>query len=41
MSDEINLRDIERRAYLSYHEDGLLDIMITRARVTKIILEDV
>ena len=28
MSDEINLRDIERRAYLSYHEDGLLDIMI-------------
>ena len=28
MSDGINLRDIERRAYLSYHEDGLLDIMI-------------
>ena len=28
MSDGINLRDIERRAFLSYHEDGLLDVMI-------------
>ena len=28
MSNGIDLRDIERRAYLSYHEDGLLDIMI-------------
>lgn len=28
MSERINLDDIERRAYLSYHEDGLIDIVL-------------
>jgi len=28
MSDKIDLKEIERRAYLSYHEDGL----VARAR---------
>jgi len=28
MSDRINLDEIERRAYLSYHEDGLVDMVI-------------
>ena len=28
MSDRINLDEIERRAYLSYHEDGLIDLLI-------------
>lgn len=28
MSGRINLDDIERRAYLSYHEDGLIDIVL-------------
>ena len=26
--DKINLRELERRAYLSYHQDGILDIFI-------------
>jgi len=26
--DKINLRDLERKAYLSYHQDGVLDIFI-------------
>ena len=28
MSDKINLKALERKAYLIYHEDGLLDIGI-------------
>ena len=28
MSDLINLREIERRAYISYHGDGLADILV-------------
>lgn len=28
MSDKINLRNLERQAYLSYHQDGVLDIFI-------------
>ncbi|MBC8498530.1 hypothetical protein ISS40_06470 [Candidatus Bathyarchaeota archaeon] len=28
MSDRINLDEIERRAYLSYHEDGLVDMVV-------------
>ncbi len=28
MSDKINLRNLERQAYLSYHQDGILDIFI-------------
>lgn len=28
MSYELNLKEIERRAYMSYHEDGLIDIAI-------------
>lgn len=28
MTDKIDLKEIERRAYLSYHEDGLIDIFI-------------
>ena len=28
MSDKIDLKEIERRAYLSYHGDGLADILI-------------
>ena len=28
MSYSINLKDVERRAYLSYHQDGLLDLCI-------------
>jgi hypothetical protein len=28
MSEGINLDEIERRAYLSYHEDGLIDIVL-------------
>ncbi len=28
MNEKINLKDIERKAYLSYHEDGLLDIFL-------------
>ena len=28
MSGRINLDEIERRAYLSYHEDGLIDIVL-------------
>jgi len=28
MEDEINLKKIERKAYLSYHQDGLLDVSI-------------
>ena len=28
MSKGINLDEIERRAYLSYHEDGLIDMVI-------------
>lgn len=28
MTDKIDLREIERRAYRSYHEDGLIDIFI-------------
>ncbi|MBC8224698.1 hypothetical protein H8E65_08925 [Candidatus Bathyarchaeota archaeon] len=28
VSDRIDLKEIERRAYLSYHEDGLIDILI-------------
>lgn len=26
--DKINLRDLERKAYLSYHQDGVLDVFI-------------
>ena len=26
--DKINLRELERRAYLSYHQDGILDLFI-------------
>jgi hypothetical protein len=28
MGDKINLKELERKAYLSYHKDGLLDIFI-------------
>ena len=28
MSDKIDLKEIERRAYLSYHGDGLADILV-------------
>ena len=28
MNDRIDLKEIERRAYLSYHEDGLVDILV-------------
>ena len=28
MGDKINLKEIERRAYLSYHGDGLVDILV-------------
>jgi len=28
MSDKIDLKEIERRAYTSYHEDGIVDILI-------------
>ena len=28
MTQRIDLKELERRAYLSYHEDGLLDILI-------------
>jgi len=28
MAQEINLKEIERKAYLSYHQDGLLDIFL-------------
>lgn len=28
MSQDINLKEIERKAYLSYHQDGLLDIFL-------------
>ena len=28
MNEKIDLKEIERRAYTSYHEDGLLDILI-------------
>jgi len=28
LSDRINLKEIERRAYLSYHGDGLADILV-------------
>ena len=28
MSYELNMKEIERRAYMSYHEDGLIDIAI-------------
>jgi hypothetical protein len=28
LSDKINLKEIERRAYLSYHGDGLADILV-------------
>ena len=28
MSDKIDLKEIERRAYTSYHEDGIVDIII-------------
>jgi len=28
MNQEPNLKEIERRAYMSYHEDGLLDIFV-------------
>lgn len=28
MSENINLKDIERKAYTSYHQDGLIDISI-------------
>jgi hypothetical protein len=29
MPDEINLKEIERKAYLSYHQDGLWDIFLS------------
>ena len=32
MSDKINLKALERKAYLIYHEDGLLDIGIGAVR---------
>ena len=28
MDEKINLKEIERKAYLSYHQDGLLDVFI-------------
>lgn len=28
MNEKINLKDIERKAYTSYHQDGILDILI-------------
>ena len=28
MSKNVNLKEIERQAFLSYHQDGLLDIML-------------
>ena len=28
MSEQIDLRELERKAYLSYHEDGIIDLMI-------------
>jgi hypothetical protein len=28
VSEKINLRELERKAYLSYHQDGILDIVI-------------
>lgn len=28
MSDKINLKEIEKKAYLSYHQDGLLDLFL-------------
>ncbi|MFX1476332.1 MAG: hypothetical protein ACFFCO_12775 [Promethearchaeota archaeon] len=28
MSEEIDLKEIERKAYLSYHQDGLIDVFI-------------
>ena len=28
LSDRIDLKDIERRAYTSYHGDGLADILV-------------
>ncbi len=28
LSDRINLKEIERRAYISYHGDGLVDILV-------------
>jgi hypothetical protein len=28
MNEKINLKELERRAYLSYHQDGVLDIFI-------------
>lgn len=34
MSDKINLRELERRAYLSYHEDGILDVIIGFGLIT-------
>ncbi len=33
MSEEIDLKQIERKAYTSYHQDGLIDIMIGIALV--------
>ena len=28
MTEEPNLKEIERKAYMSYHQDGLLDILL-------------
>jgi hypothetical protein len=28
MNDRINMKEIERKAYTAYHEDGLIDIVI-------------
>ena len=28
LTDRIDLKDIERKAYTSYHEDGIIDIFI-------------
>ena len=34
LSDKIDLKAIERRAYLSYHEDGIIDILIGLSIIT-------
>ena len=31
MSDKINLKEIEKKVYLSYHQDGLLDLFLGMA----------
>ena len=28
MSDKINLKEIEKKVYLSFHQDGLLDLFL-------------